>query len=295
LQPTLLKPLRGTADHATANGKVAYREAQWPLLRNVLVMFFERQRPHAIRATIEVDVTETLGRIRALQRQTRLALPFHVFAVYCFARGISAHPQFNTYRRRDKLITFEDVDILSPLDKRLPDGVRIPVGHIVRGAQSKSLAQINWELRRAIRSDDLADDPAVRLRRRMAGAPSFARRLIARFIVADPFRLRVSHGTVLVSTVHSNGFARPTNIAGGTLHTFTAFIGSIAERLIVDAEGKPARRKILFLSGACDHDIVDGAAMTRFGRHMVELFETGAGLDADFVAETRCLMREERA
>jgi hypothetical protein len=295
LQPTSLDPLRGIVRLATTNGKVAHREAPWPILRNVLVMFFERQRPHAIRATIEVDVTETLARIRTLQRETRIALPFHVFAVYCFARGIGANPEFNTFRRRDKLITFEDVDILSPLDKRLPDGVRIPVGHIVRGAQNKSLARINWELRQAIRSDDLADDPAVRLRRRMAAAPTWARRLIARWIVSDPFRLRVSHGTVLVSTVHSTGFARPTSIAGGPLHTFTAFVGSIAERLALDAEGRVARRKILFLSGACDHDIVDGAAMARFGRHMVELFEAGAWLDADFVAETRRLMVVGRA
>lgn len=295
MQPTFLNPLRGIARLATTKEKVAHREAPWPILRNVLVMFFERQRPHAIRATIEVDVTETLARISALQRETRIALPFHVFAVYCFSRGISANPEFNTYRHRDTLVTFEDVDILSPLDKRLPGGIRIPVGHIVRGAQSKSLAKINWELRQAIRSEDLADDPAVKLRRRMATAPGWARRLIARWIVSDPFRLRMSHGTVLVSTVHSKGFARPTSIAGGTLHTFTGFVGSIAERFALDAEGKVARRKILFLSGACDHDIADGAAMARFGRHMVELFEAGAGLDADFVAETRRLMVEGRA
>ncbi|HTO63588.1 MAG TPA: 2-oxo acid dehydrogenase subunit E2 [Bradyrhizobium sp.] len=294
MHPTFLKQLRGIARVATPKEKIAHREAPWPILRNVLVMFFERQRPHVIRATIEVDVTETLARISALQRETRIALPFHVFAVFCFARGISANPEFNTYRRRDKLITFQDVDILSPLDKRLPGGIRIPVGYIVRGAQDKSLARINWELRQAISSDDLADDPAVRLRRRMATAPNWARRLIARWIVSDPFRLRMSHGTVLVSTVHRRGFARPTSIVGGTLHTVTGFVGAIAERFALDAKGKVSRRKILFLSAACDHDIADGVAMARFGRRLVELFEGGAGLDAEFVSETRRLIAEGR-
>ena len=138
MRPTFLNPLRGIVCLATSKEKIAHRETPWPILRNVLVMFFERQRPHAIRATIEVDVTDTLAQISALQRETRIALPFHVFAVYCIAQAISANPEFNTYRRRDKLITFDDVDILSPLDKRLPGGTRIPVGHIVRGASSSA-------------------------------------------------------------------------------------------------------------------------------------------------------------
>jgi hypothetical protein len=293
LLSSLLNLWRGLAPLARVGVAAPHREAPWPILRNVLVMFFERKRPHPIAATLEVDVTQTLARIRAAQRETRIALPFHVFAVHCFARGIGANLEFNTYRRGDKLITFEDVDVLSPLDKRLPNGVRIPVGHIVRGAQQKSLARINWELRKAIHREDLPDDPAVRLRRQMAAAPAWTRRWIARWIVSDPFRLRVSHGTVIVSTVHTPGYGRPTSIASGTLHTLTAFVGSIADRVELNADGKPARRKILFLSGAVDHDIIDGAAMARFGRHIVELFETGVGIDADFVAETRRLMAEE--
>jgi pyruvate/2-oxoglutarate dehydrogenase complex dihydrolipoamide acyltransferase (E2) component len=252
-------------------------------------MFFEQQRPHAIRGTIEIDVTDTLARIRFVERETRIALPFHVFAVHCVAQCVSENPGFNTYRRGDKLMTLADVDVYSALDKRLPNGVRIPVGHIVRGAQGKSLATINWELRLAIRSADLADDPAVKLRRRLAGAPAWARRRIGRWIVSDPLRLRQSHGTVLVSTVQPKGFARPSSIIAGTVHTFTASVGAIAERIALDAEGKAVRRKILFLSGACDHDILDGVAIAKFCGRLVELFESGAGVDAAFVAETQAL------
>lgn len=272
--------------------KPLFRKTPWPRLRNVLLMFFERQRPHAIRGTVEIDITETLRRIRALERETRIALPFHAFATHCVAQAVKEYPLFNTYRRGDSLIAFDDVDILSPLDKRLPDGARIPVGHILRGAQSKSLAAINWELRQAIRADDLADDPAVKLRRGVADAPTWMRRLLSRWIVADPFRLRQGHGTVLVSTVQLPGFTQPYSIVAGTVHTLALFVGSISERLALNADGKANQRKILYLSGAFDHDILDGVAIALFIRRLVQLFEAGAGLDADYIDETKRLMAE---
>jgi hypothetical protein len=290
LRWTWLKPLRRGADD-----RVPHTESPWPPLRNVLLMFFERQRPHAIRAMVEADVTEALLRIRTLERETRIALPFHAFAVHCVAQAVRDYPLLNSYRRGDGLIAFADVDVLSPLDKRLPNGVRIPVGHIVRGAQDKSLAAINLELRRAIRAPDLADDSAVRRRRRIAHAPAFLRRLVGRWIVADPFRLRLGHGTVLVSTVQTQGFARPVSIIAGTVHTLSIWPGALAERLALDAEGRLTRRKILCLSAAIDHDIVDGAAISHFGRRLVHLFETGAGLDADYVRETKQLAAEARS
>ena len=100
-------------------------------------MFFEQQRPHAVRGTLEVDVTETLARVRIIEKELRIAVSLHAFAVYCVARALKQHPALNTYRHGDKLITFEDVDVLSPIDKHLPRGLRLPVGHITRAAQDK--------------------------------------------------------------------------------------------------------------------------------------------------------------
>ena len=289
-----LEGLRRFRGAAGGNENTPFRETPWPKLRNVLLMFFERQRPHAIRGTIEIDVTDALKRIRTLERETRIALPFHAFAAHCVAQGVKEYPLCNTYRRGDSLIAFDDVDILSPLDKRLPNGIRIPVGHILRGAQRKSLAAINWELREAICADDLADDPSVKLRRRIADAPAWMRRLLGRWIVADPLRLRQGHGTVLVSTVQLPGFTQPYSIVAGTVHTLALFVGSITERLKLTADGKVERRKVLNLSGACDHDILDGAAIAQFTRRLVQLFETGAGLDANYVVETKRLISEAR-
>ena len=116
------------------------------MIRNALVSLLDQSRPHAIYGLGEVDVTD--GRwpaIRRIEKELRAAVSFHAFILYCMTRAIGRHPVARTYRRGKKLITFEDIDVLTPLDKRLPSGVRIPVGHIVRSAQTKSLAAINWE------------------------------------------------------------------------------------------------------------------------------------------------------
>jgi pyruvate/2-oxoglutarate dehydrogenase complex dihydrolipoamide acyltransferase (E2) component len=272
---------------------VPVREAPWPILRNTLVMFFDQQRAHAIRGIVEVDVTDSLARLAAIRRELRIAVPFHAFAVHCVAQAVREHPALNTYRRGDRLITFEDVDILSPLDKRLPSGVRLPVGHITRAAQSKSLARINHELRQAIRATDLADDPAVRLRRKVASAPGWARRLIGRAIRNDPYRLKHGHGTVLVSTVQIPGFDNASFVIGGTVHTLSVAVGAITERLRLDAHGRVERRRILGLSAAVDHDVIDGMEIGLFGRRLARLLESGAGLDDAMIAEARALLRAE--
>jgi hypothetical protein len=38
------------------------------------------------------------------------------------------------------------------------------VGHIIRAAQNKTLAEINWEIRWAVRAPDLGEDAAVQAR-----------------------------------------------------------------------------------------------------------------------------------
>ena len=92
--------------------EIGVKRTPWPQLRNALIMFFEQQRPHVVRGLAEVDVTDALTRIRAIERELRIALPFHAFAVYCAAQAVKEHPALNSYRCGDSLLTFEDVDIL---------------------------------------------------------------------------------------------------------------------------------------------------------------------------------------
>ena len=67
-------------------------------------------------------------------------------------------------------------------------------------------------------------------------------------------------------------------------------IGAICERPLLNACGNVEKRKILCLSGAADHAVIDGMALARFRQRLVQLLEQGAGLDDRMIAETRRLL-----
>jgi hypothetical protein len=276
----------------------SYTEKPWPVIRNALVTLLDQARPHAIYGLGEVDVTDALSAIRRIEKQLRVAVSLHAFILYSMAQAIREHPVAQTYRHKNKLITFDDIDVMTPLDKRLPSGVRIPVGHIVRGAQNKSLAQVNWELRQATKAVDLDRDPAVRMRRRFARYPSPVRRWLARRTMRDPFLLKRIHGTTGITSIQSHGFDNPLFTLPPAIHTLSFSVGNLCKRVKLDASGAAVERKVSCLTGAADHDVMDGMLLTRFSYRFTQLLESAAGLDNSFVEETRLLLasaREERA
>lgn len=275
-----------------------YSEKPWPVIRNALVTLLDQSRPHAIYGLGEADVTDSLAAIRRIQKETRVAVSLHAFILYCMTRAMREHPVTLTYRRKDKLVTFEDIDVLTPIDKRLPGGVRIPVGHIVRAAQEKSLADINWELRHAVQAMDLDHDPAVRMRRRFARMPKLVRWWLARRAMRDPFLLKRIHGTTGITSIQSHGFTNPLFPLPPAIHTLSFSVGNLCDRVKLDDSGAVVKRKVVCLTGAADHDVMDGMQLTRFSYDFSRLLESAAGLDESFVRETRRLAAadsEERA
>jgi pyruvate/2-oxoglutarate dehydrogenase complex dihydrolipoamide acyltransferase (E2) component len=271
-----------------------YHEAPWPLLRNAVVSVLRQHRPFTAYGFGEADVTEALAAIGRHQRALGVAVSLHAFVLYCLARAAAEHPNVLTYRRGRRLVTFADADVGTAIEKKLPDRRRLPVGYVFRGAQQKSLARINWELRQACRSD-LAADPSVRLRRRVARMPGVLRWAVSRSILRNPFRLRRYHGTIGLTNLQSPGHQRPFFALPPNIFTLTVAIGNLTERLVPQADGTQARRRVLCLSAGADHAVIDGADLARFARRFTQLLESAAGLDDSFVAETRALMQEAAA
>lgn len=263
-----------------------YNDQPWPLVRNAIDTLLRQHRPHTVYGAIEVDVTETMQRISELTRALRMAVSFHAFVLHCLSQAAKEVPGVVSYRRGRRLITFQDIDVGTVLEKRLPDGIRVPVGYVVRGAERKRLAELNWELRTAARSG-LGDLREVKFRRRMAKAPTIVRRWLSRRIRRDPFVLRKVHGTIGLTSVHSRGFnvpfwAFPTNI-----YTVTVAIGNISERL--SPCGRETRKYLCLTAGA-DHAVIDGMDMARFAQQITRRLESAEGLDASFEQESRRLL-----
>ncbi len=70
-----------------------------------------------------------------------------------------------------------------------------------------------------------------------------------------------------------------------TPHSLGLVVGSMAQKPAV-VEGRIEPRKILNLTVVFDHDVIDGAPAARFTKRLVELIESGYGLEADQVPAT---------
>lgn len=270
-----------------------YREAPWPVLRNLVEGVLVRHRPHTFYGVMEVDVTEAMNRIAMLRRVHRIVVTLHSYALYCLSRAAVEHPGVLTYRRGNRLITFEDADIATAIDRVFPDGTRMPAIHTVRAAQTKSLGAIALEMRAALRLDQ-SHNEEVRLRRRAARLPAPMRRLLNRRLERDPFLLQRYQGTIGMTSVGSHGFSHPAYPLPPNIHTYTMALGTVAERVRIEANGRPSTRKILFLASGADHLVVDGMALSRFGLRLTQLLESGDGLDGALAEEVRAGMETYR-
>jgi pyruvate/2-oxoglutarate dehydrogenase complex dihydrolipoamide acyltransferase (E2) component len=207
---------------------------------------------------------------------------------------VAEHPVLHAYRKgRKKLVMSDDVDVSTMIEKRKPDGALVPVSYVVRGANRKSLAEINDELRKAVRSD-LASDPGVSYRRRIMRLPRSARRVLWWWVTRDPDRFRRQWGTVMLSNVGSCMLPRPFFGMADSFFTCTLTIGGRYERVAwVDGRAEP--RQTLNVTLTVDHDIVDGAPAARFGQSLMRLIEEGSGLDDAFPAQVARLGGVEAA
>ncbi len=267
---------------------VGYSVRPWPTLRNAVETVMQLHRPYTSWGMCEADVTEVLAVIRHLQRQLKCGISFHAYIIYCLAQAAQQHPGVLCFRFKKQLITFEDADISTLIDKRFPGGVRMPAVYTVRQAQNKSLAEINLELRKAMRTDQ-SQVEAVRLRQGLTRAPRFIRGLAAWWMARNPFVLRRFHGTLGLTSLQAQGFNRPLFAIAPNIFTLTLAVGSISERLGKNSAGEFENRKVLCISAGADHLVIDGAPLARFAQCLIAQIESAAGLDEHFIQQSIAL------
>jgi len=231
---------------------------------------------------LEVDVTVAQQFIAEHKVRTGEQLSFTSFLVCCLARAVDENKEVQAYLKgRKQIIMFDEVNVGVMIEHK--DGEKTALmGHIVQGAQRKTYRQIHEE----IRSVQSAPLPASR------GMPTWFRSAmllpwpLSRLVKAlmamatrrDP-TIRISaSGTVFVTAVGMFGKGHSGWGIATTPHSLGLVVGSMAWKPAV-IEGRIEPREILNLTVLFDHDMVDGAPATRFVRRLVELIESGYGLD----------------
>jgi hypothetical protein len=262
-----------------------YQVVELPPGRRLWVNTLDLAGPtHWMYGLLEVDVTVARQFIMAHKARTSETLSFTGFLVWCLARAVDDNKAVQAYLKgRKQLILFDDVNVGLMIEHKNGE-TRALMGHIIRAANRKTCRQIHEEIR-AVQS---APVPASR------GMPTWfrsamlvpwplsrlVRALLAMATRRDP-TIRVSaSGTVAVTAVGMFGKGHSGWGIATTPVSLSLVVGSMAWKPAV-VEGRIEPREILNLTVMFDHDVVDGGPATRFVQRLVELIESGCGLDED--------------
>jgi pyruvate/2-oxoglutarate dehydrogenase complex dihydrolipoamide acyltransferase (E2) component len=237
---------------------------------------------HPMFGLLEVDVTIVRQFIAEHKRRTGETLSFTGYLVYCLARAVDEYKEVQAYRKgRRQLVLFEDVDVGILVERNIGEKREL-VGHVIHGANHKTYPEIHQEIRLA-QSTQLSPSKAVPNWFRSAmllpwPLSKLFTVLLSMIMRHDPTISVAMQGTVGVTAVGMFGNGHSGFGLETTRHSLDLIVGSTSWKPAV-VEGRIEPREILNLTIMFDHDVIDGAPAARFVRRLVELIESGYGLD----------------
>lgn len=231
---------------------------------------------------LEVDVTAARRFIADYEARSGETLSFTGYLTYCLARAVEEEKSVQTYRKgRTQLLMCDDVHVGLMIERKLGEEI-VPMGYVVREANRKTYLQIHREIRSAQATEA---PPVPRSAKSFYSAMSLpwplCRLPMALFGAAmrrDPMIFVDMMGTVGITAVGMFGRDHSGWGLSPTRHSLDLIVGSIAWKPGV-LDGRIEPREILHLTVAFDHEVIDGAPAARFTRRLVELVESGYGLD----------------
>lgn len=253
------------------NGPAPRRYERDSALRKVIVdIGAASSRRHAIPAWFSADLTAVLP----LLRHRSLT----VYVAGTLARSVARRPRLHAVRDvRGRIVLFDDVDMNISVEVEV-DGQPFPMNHVLRSVQSRSLEDLESEVR-AVKADPERSPTAglaAPLRAYLALPPPLRSRLLGS-VRRFPDRQKAMMGTVGLTSVGMYG-------GGGGLglpflvHTLDVLVGGLETRAGFDRDGTLGPRQHLSVSVVADHDIVDGAPLARFLAEFREDLEQGPAL-----------------
>ena len=237
---------------------------------------------HTMYGLLEVDVTLARRVIAEHKERTGETLSFAGFLTFCLARAVDEDKTIQAYRKGDKqLILFDDVNVGLMVEQKVGEK-RALMGHVIQAANRKTYREIHDEIRK-VQSEPVPPGRGMPpwFRSAMLLPWPLSRLFIALLRIngrRDPTIAVSMGGTVALTSVglfgggHSGWGLTPTPQSLGLV------VGGIACKPAI-VEGRIEPREMLSLTVTFNHDIVDGGPAARFVRRLVELIESGSGLD----------------
>jgi pyruvate/2-oxoglutarate dehydrogenase complex dihydrolipoamide acyltransferase (E2) component len=263
----------------------SYQVVDFPPERRAMPAFLEfKAGRHNMYALLEVDVTVAMNFIEAHKAKMGEQFSFTGYLIFCLARAVEENKAVQAYRKGNKrLILFNDVDVGFMIEQKI-GAKTVLSGHVIRSANHKTYLEIHQEIR-AVQTSKLPTDTqkaswiwsAFLLPWPLS---SLFSALFRRVIYLNPLLITSMAGTVGISSVGMFGKGHAGwGISMGS-HVLDLLVGGIARKL-AEVDGKIEPRRMLSLTIIFDHDVIDGAPAARFTRRLLELIESGYGLDEE--------------
>lgn len=249
-----------------------------PIRRAYVDVLDAGRRKNLMHAFVQYDVTAPRAVIAAATARGEARPSFTAFMAHCVATAVSEQPRVQAYRRRRRLIVFEDVDINMQVEAPHA-GQQIVRSMILRGVQRMSVAEITAAIRAA--QDDAVSRPdrhdaRYRGTRAFVAVPRPIRSLVWRVVLANPSWFKRFGGTVSLSAVGMFGGSGGWGLVM-TPPSLMVTVGGI-DRVPRFVDGRVEERQMLAVTVSFDHAVVDGAPAARFVARLGELVSASDGL-----------------
>lgn len=260
-----------------------------PARRDMPMINALNARKHFMYGLLEVDVTTVRQFIEHHKAQTGESLSFTGYLAFCLACAVAEDKMVQAYMKGShQLVVADDVDVGLMMERQVGDK-RVLMGHVVRGANRKTYREIHQEIR-LVQSTPAPPNGGMAAWFRSAlllpwPLSSGVQALVRLAMNHDPTLFTSMVGTVGVSALGMFGKGMVGWGLVPVIHGLDLIVGSIAWKPAV-VDGRIEPREILNLTVVFDHDVIDGAPATRFTRRLVELIESGYGLDVEQAVAT---------
>lgn len=240
-------------------------------------------RNHHMKALLELDVTFARERIKNYRNEKKEELSFTVWIIKCISQAIAENKSVHAIRKgKNKLVIFDDIDISVIVEKEI-NGEKVPLPVVIRKVNKKKLSDIQLEIKSAKEQQVMSEKDYVLGENQFKWAmslfvalPQFIRLPIWKLILKNPFLMKKTAGTAVVTSVSMIGNVRGWVIPV-TIHPICFALGSIVKKPGI-FEGEIAIREYLYLTVLINHDVIDGAPAARFVSRLTSLVESGYGL-----------------
>jgi len=241
---------------------------------------------HCMYGLLEVDVTVARQFIAEHKAHAGETLSFTGYLAFCLARAVDEDKSVQAYLKgRKQLVLFDDVDVALMIEGKIGEK-RALMGHVIKGANRKTYREIHQEIR-SVQSQQVS-----------ASAEKFSwfyslmllpwplsglvNALVRSYMRNNPTAVTSMAGTVGITAVGMFGEGQGGwGISSGT-HVLDLIVGSTAWKPAV-VESRIEPREMLNLTIVFDHEVIDGAPAARFARRLVELIESGYGLNNELL------------